>query len=315
MAAIDRYNENLTNPQAPGNGCHSWIMSTANLGVIGSVDPQQIQTDIRRVIPTGTRAIRDKEINDAINKAMMDHSKGTFTPRPQPKPIINNGKDTRQQIINQSQTSDEADLYELSHIRLDYEPKDDAIHFLPVLFEPGDLLFIGDRLEAGIMGENIRVCSDWINFFKAGGTAGPFIIINSLSGQPAQKKDGTGDTYRGDGNVKTFKYCLVEFDDLSREDQIRFWTAAKLPIKALVDTGGKSIHAWIEVSKLAMVNSLDDWNVHIKRRLYEQILRPLGVDAACSNPARLSRMPGWLRDTGNYQRILWLSHEGESINV
>ena len=308
MAAIDRYNEHLTNPQAPGTGCHSWIMSTANLGILSHIDPQQIQADIRRVIPAGTRPVPDKEINDAIRKALHDHDRSDFKPQPKPKPAIKNGRDTRQQIINQSQISDEADLWELSHIRLDWKPKNDAIHFLPVLFEPGDLLFIGDRLEAGIIGKNIRVCSDWISFFKAGGTAGPFIIINSLSGQPAPKKSGDGDTYRGDSNVKSFKYCLVEFDNLSREDQIKFWSACKLPIRALIDSGNKSIHALIDVQKLANVQTLTDWSAHIKGRLYNQILVPMGVDAACSNPSRLSRLPGHYREEKkSFQKLLWLS--------
>ena len=105
---------------------------------------------------------------------------------------------------------------------------------------------------------------------------------------------------------------MVEFDDLSREDQIRFWSAVKLPIVALIDTGGKSIHAWVQVSKLATVNTLEQWQENIKIKLYDRILAPLGVDAACSNPSRLSRLPGHLRD-GNYQRLLWLSSEGRPV--
>ena len=100
----------------------------------------------------------------------------------------------------------------------------------------------------GVLGQNIRTASEWIAFFEAGGTAGPYIIVNPLSGEAAPKKDGDGDTYRGDGNVKTFRHCLVEFDNLTREDQIRFWSAAKLPVLALIDSGGKSIHAWLDVA-------------------------------------------------------------------
>jgi len=135
----------------------------------------------------------------------------------------------------------------------------------------------------------------------------PHIIIPPLNGLPGGKKAGEGTTYRGDGNVKTFKYCLAEFDTLSREDQIQFWTAVKLPIVCLIDSGGKSIHAWLKVSELAQVERLEQWATHIKRRLYDQGLIPLGVDSACSNPSRLSRLPGHLRDTGKNQRILWLA--------
>jgi hypothetical protein len=108
---------------------------------------------------------------------------------------------------------------------------------------------------------------------------------------------------------------MAEFDTLSREDQIRFWSAVKLPIVALIDSGRRSIHAWIDVQKLATVETSDQWETEIKGRLYDRLLTPLGVDGACSNPARLSRLPGHYREEKQaWQRLLWLSPEGRSIN-
>jgi hypothetical protein len=196
----------------------------------------------------------------------------------------------------------------LSPVRLDWLPADDTVNFLLAMFAADDLIFIGERLEPGIIGQNIRTVAVWINFFQSGGKSAPFIIINPLSGQLAPKKGGDGETFRGDGNIKSFLYCLVEFDNLSREDQIRFWTSPavkELPIVALVDSGGKSIHGWI---KILNINSINNWQQEIRQKLYEQGLIPLSVDSACSNPARLSRLPGHLRDTGKYQKILWLAN-------
>ena len=308
MAAIDRYNENLTNPQAPGTGCHSWIMSTVNLGILSQIDPQQIQTDIRRVIPAGTRPIRDKEINDAINKAMMDHSKGTFTPQPRPKPIINDAQTTLQKIIESATITTEADLWEDSPVRLFDEPAADAVLLLENRYDGNDFLWAADRHEPGTP-STIRSVCEWIMLITASKIKlPPFFIINPLSGLPAPKKSGDGITYRGDDNIKQFRYCLAEFDNLSREDQIKFWSACKLPIRALIDSGNKSIHALIDVQKLANVQTLTDWSAHIKGRLYSQILVPMGVDAACSNPSRLSRLPGHYREEKkSFQKLLWLS--------
>jgi hypothetical protein len=107
---------------------------------------------------------------------------------------------------------------------------------------------------------------------------------------------------------------MAEFDTLSREDQLRFWSVVSLPIIALVDTGGKSIHAWLDVSKIAKVTSSEKWTTEIKGRLYDRILKPLGVDGACSNPARLSRLPGHLREEKNeYQKLLYLDPGGNPI--
>lgn len=311
MGAVDRYNENLTNPQAPGTGCHSWIMSTANLGVIGSVDPGQIYADIRRTVPAGTRPIRDKEISDAINKAMTDHSKGTFTPRPRPKPLVNDGKAALNKIIEAAIIKTEADLWEDSPVRLLDEPAGDAVLLLKNLYDESDFIWMADRHEAGTP-STIRPVCEWISLIKAGGTmVPPFFIINPLTGMPAAKKSGDGITYRGDDNIKQFRYCMAEYDNLDREDQIKFWSACKLPIRALIDSGNKSIHAIIDIQKLANVQNLTDWSAHIKGRLYTQILVPMGVDAACSNPARLSRLPGHYREEKQaWQRLLWLSPRG-----
>lgn len=116
----DRYNQALKNLPAPGQGycCHTKILSVANLGVIANVDPQNIFEDIRRNIPEGTRRISDREIKDAINKALADHNAGTFTPKARPAPIVNDGKEVLQKIIEQSDISEDADLWELSPIRL-----------------------------------------------------------------------------------------------------------------------------------------------------------------------------------------------------
>lgn len=136
-----------------------------------------------------------------------------------------------------------------------------------------------------------------------------------MNGIPAPTKSGDGVSLRGDGNIKEYRYCLVEFDNLSREDQIKFFCAVKLPIVALIDSGGKSIHAWLEVSKLEKIRTAEDWQTQIKGRLYDRLLTPLGVDGACSNPARLSRLPGHYREEKQAcQRLLWLSPEGRPVS-
>ena len=190
----------------------------------------------------------------------------------------------------------------------------DTILFLETLFKHDDQIWIGDRYDEGIVGTTIRFRDQWISYFRNGGKIPPHIILNPLTGMSAPKKSGDGVTFRGDGNVATYRFCMAEFDRLNREDQIRFWSAIKLPIRALIDSGGKSIHAWIDVSKLSTVETPAQWQSEIKERLYDRILTPLEVDAACSNPARLSRLPGHYRSEKQaWQRLLWLSPEGRTV--
>lgn len=314
---ITRYNNNLPNAPAPGTGanCHGWIMSMANLGIMAGKDPQEIDADLRRAIPPGKRRLPNNEIPDAIHKAIQDHNGGTFTPRPRPEPVVKDGKAALQGIINSAKIKTEADLWESSPVRLWDEPQGDPVLLLETLYDPTDLIWIGERNQAGIIGKTIMAVRDWIAYIRCAGKTGPHIIPNPLTGTPAIKKTGDGETYRGDGNISSYRYCMAEFDSLSREDQIRFWSSVKLPIVALIDSGGKSIHAWLDVQKLAQVETSDQWATEIKGRLYDAILAPMGVDAACSNPARLSRLPGHYREEKQaWQRLLWLSPEGRSVS-
>jgi len=306
MAFIERYQEVLQQIPTPGKGCHTSLLSVANHGVIAGVPPDDIFDDIRRNIPRGNRKVSDREIKDAINKALADHDKGTFVPKPRPEPIARDGKTVFERLINKATISTEADLWEASPVRLSDHPTNDTILLLRSLYGPEDLIFIGDKYDHGILGETIRTREAWTNHIAAAGDLKPFIMVNPLDGIPRPKKSGDGETLRGDNNIASYKHCLLEFDNISIESQIKFWTIIKLPIVALIHTGNKSIHAWIDVQKLAPVNTFQDWQHIIKERLYDRLLAPLGIDKACANPARLSRLPGHFReDKGQYQRLLW----------
>jgi hypothetical protein len=313
--ALTHYNIALHNIPAPGAGCHPYLLTVANLGTFANLDPEQIYNDIRQAIPTGGRCVPDNEIFKTVQKARRDYKGGTFTPQPRPKTVIQNGKAALQKIIDQAQIEDPVDLWEASPLRLLDDPAADAILLLKTLFKTDDLIFIGDRHDRGIVGKTIRTTADWIDYYQGGGATAPFIIINPLSGESAPTKGGDKETLRGDLCIKDFRYCLIEFDNLNHEDQIKFWSAVKLPIVTLIDSGGKSIHGWIDVKQLSQVTTAGEWETEIKGRLYDRILRPLGVDTTCSNPARLSRLPGHWRDKGAkaIQRILWLSPEGRPV--
>jgi hypothetical protein len=314
--ALAKYHDKLQAHPAPGSGyCHSYQLGVANLGFIAGLSPETILEDLRRHIPPGSRPIYDRELKDTLRKAQIDFAGPKakdfhYTPKTPPK---FNGPAVRDKLLSNTQELTEADLYELSPVRMDWPQEEDTVRFLSFMYSPEDLIFIGD-IETGIPGKNIRTQKEWIRFYQDGGKAGPRICINPLTGEASPSKSGTL-TYRGDFCVKAFRYCLVEFDNLPLEDQVRFWCGIDLPVKALVSSGGKSIHAWLDVSKLTPgINSLALWDTHIKNRLYEKILIPLGVDRLCYNASRLSRLPGVMRpETNKFQSVLWLSKEGIKV--
>lgn len=312
MTRAEKYHEALAAWPDPGCGRHGHLQRVSNLGVLAGMDPERIREDILRTLPQGGRRIGIREIDVPIEKAVRDISSGNWTPMPRPEPVVRDGKKALENLIRQGKFSDEADLWDASPIGLRGEPADDTVLFLISRYRPDDLLFIGERYDEGVLGETIRTRDEWISFFRTGGKTAPLIICNPLTGDSAPTKgDPDKKTYRGDANIKNFSYCIIEFDNLPRENQIKFWSAARLPICALVDSGGKSIHAWLQ---LKGIDSADAWEREIKIELYDKTLIPMGVDAACSNPSRLSRLPGHFRlEKNNYQRLLWLSQEGRRV--
>lgn len=317
MGIADRYHDSLQRIPAPGTGCHPALLGVANLGIMAGQDPADIRDAIANAIPTGGRTVPQREIDDAIRRAQQDHqtldstTRRTFT-RPRVPPAID-GTAARERILSKGGDIEEVDLWDASPIRLMEEPTADPGLFLQTMFQPDDLLFIGGRNQAGAIGDTIRTAAAWGESFQNGEPVPPQILCNPLSAQPAATKDGKT-TLRGDASVGAFRHCIVEFDNISMEDQLNFWAAIPLPVKALIDSGNKSIHAWVDVSGWRVTDPAS-WQKIIRRRLYDRSLTPMGADPACANPARLARMPGRHRTTtGRWQRIIWLSAKGQKIN-
>lgn len=196
----------------------------------------------------------------------------------------------------------EAELWELSPVRLDWEPgAADAITILRTLYHPEDKLFIGE-----CEGVCVATVADWITRINAHGALWPHIIPNPLTGLEGTTKAGKP-SWRADSCVQDFRYAVVEFDTLPRPEQIAFWyaviTGKLLNVATLIDSGGKSIHGWCRVN----CTDATAWERDVEQDLFVKWLVPLGVDPQCRNEARLSRLPGHLRaDKEKIQRLLYL---------
>jgi len=190
---LTSYMKRLSSIPAPGEGCHHALLGVANLGIMAGLTPQKIFADLRQYIPHGSRRIPDREINDAISRAVLDHGGDAlqkYRILPKLEPVTHDGPRVLRNIIRQANTGDESDILDASPIRIDWPQEEDAANFLSYLFDPNALIFIGDSVEPGILGRNIRTVADWIDYFKKGRKAGPFIIINPLNGAPVKKKTG-----------------------------------------------------------------------------------------------------------------------------
>lgn len=128
--------------------------------------------------------------------------------------------------------------------------------------------------------------------------AGAWIRFNPLDG-----KDIKND------NVTDFRYALVESDSMDVAKQNAIMRELELPIAAMVYSGGKSVHAIVKIDA-------PDYAEYRKRVDYlYQICKKNGldIDQQNRNPARLSRMPGVMRN-GHKQFLIDINIGKENWN-
>lgn len=301
MNRLTRFDQALTTlPTSGGGGCHAALLGRANLGLAAGLTPDQVFQHLRASV-RGSRHVPDREIMAAVRRAEADAPTFTGTrPRWTPKPTrpAFDGPAARARIIERGASVTEAELWEASPIRVDWPPEQDAAHLLMALYAPQDVLFIGERADTGP--RHVHTVAGWLRD-PAGLAQHPHIIPNPLTGQTGQTKDGKP-SLRADACVQLHRYAVVEFDSLPREEQIAFFAGVDLPLAALIDSGGKSVHGWLRVD----MPDAATWDAQV-RPLYRTRLVPMGVDGACANPARLSRLPGHhRREKDRWQRILFL---------
>jgi hypothetical protein len=98
-----------------------------------------------------------------------------------------------------------------------------------------------------------------------------------------------------DNDVSAYRHVLVEMDERPKAEQEKALRDTGMPISALIDSGGKSIHAWVRVD----APDRKEWEA---RRDLIYTLIP-GIDPKNKNPARFSRLPGAFRN-GCPQRLI-----------
>lgn len=229
-----------------------------------------------------------------------------------------------------------ADVWEASPVRIEARSEQfpfsgDMLPILEHLYRPDDVLFIGSRYDSGA--DHVKPAADWLAFFRRAlawiekqpfpqrqghlarlGDKYPHIIPNTLTGRAEATRSGDRQTMRGDACIKSFRYIVAEFDALPMEKQgavLRgLCNLGLCKIAALIHSGGKSCHAWITCDG---IDNADDWARIVKEKVFP-VLTALGVDRACSNPARLSRLPGVFRgDKANWQKLLYLAPGGGEL--
>ena len=295
-----------------GSGVHSHLMAVANLAAIAGIPAAEAEARIIQTMPRPPSP--SSEVASAIRKAYAEHKPGEqYQPRqiagPKPKALPM----TREQFIRKGDGATEADWWEASPIRIDWEPgPKDALVLLDALFAPDDAIFCGGKYDTGL--RFVRPVREWREIIERGNDCPPHIVPNLFCGRVvANPKEPGKFSARCDEAVSGFRLATAEFDkEMTKPEQLAFWWGfTTAPIAALIDSGGKSIHAWLKVG----CSSRDEWTAEIRNKLFARILIPLGMDNTCANESRLSRLPGHFRREKNaWQRLLYLNPEGTPRN-
>jgi hypothetical protein len=310
-AFYQKYSDALRGIPAPGigSGCHTKLLSVANYGVLAGFDDDQICRDIRMSIPNGRRKVPDSEIRCAVARARKDIRTTAVYASAVKTPVRYYTPKASDRTIDQLQSLEfltapftgtaEADIIKLSPVKLDgIESKDHARLLLEKLYHPDEYLFIGDRYS-----KKVKTVAEWLEDIFL--LSNPHIIPNALSGHLGIRKDGK-ESYRSDTCVKSYRFAILESDTMAIDWQYAmamFLLKNGFPISAVIDSGNKSLHCWLEVD----CKDVTEWEDIVERKLFS-MLPALGFDPSCRNEARLSRLPGHLRiDKDRHQRLIYLN--------
>lgn len=307
--------EKMLNPAKPG-GRHNQMIAIA-LGLLGNgLHPEAVFVQLRNMFPdTGPDAVPDDEIEGIVNGAKnYDLQPSTPGYRRTERAVAKSAPS--QPTIPPSQAveaflkgyrTSEEEIISRSPVAIPAESWQEASVFIEHLFRSDELVnLVSERFVRpdGTLSPvgygTSRTAAKWLDLLAdkqavPQSEAGCWIRLNPTDGKGIH-----------DARITAFRHTLVEFDEIPVELQLAFFAKARLPITALVKSGGKSVHAWVHVD----APDLAAYRAEVKA-LYAA-LECFGIDPANKNPGRLARMPGARRQdsgarNGGLQRLLYLN--------
>lgn len=180
-----------------------------------------------------------------------------------------------------------------------WHPAQELIRYLETLFEAGEnVAYVTKSWEkdgrylpssgnwdrtAGQLIQELSRCNDDIGAVLGDyqEEAGAWIRFNPFDGKGCKNE-----------NVTDFRYALVESDDMELEMQNAMIRELELPVAALVYSGGKSLHAIVRIDAA----DCKEYRQRVEYLYNACKKNGLKVDTQNKNPARLSRMPGVIRN-------------------
>lgn len=200
--------------------------------------------------------------------------------------LVNNSRKLLRKV--KKQKWEPADMWEASPYRLLDDPSHDWRRMLG-LFDVKDTIWIGSITDSGAPEHkyNFRSVSQWEKELECPGqfTCPAVFKHDSFS--------------RSKANVLSRPYLVVESDTLTKAEigAVFKFLNKYLPLFAVVDTGGKSLHGWFKFPEKRHVSML------------KQVMGELGCDTKMFTESQPCRMPSAKRGDG-YQSLLFYAPHG-----
>ena len=254
----------------PQGQTHRWFSQVA-AGLVGVFTAQQCFRFLRRCCDelVTHRSVPDREIQAAIEFAYS----GTGSPLNFGRKALSWPEPSAALIAKTLATTPPA----FADAGTDGPGADQV---LAALFEPGELVCTGRNTERAMVRpiEDTVADADWLQF----------IVVNPMRDREAPNYQGKL-AARCQNNTGLRRHLVAEFDNpaLSKEQQARLSTklGQLAPLVLVVDSGGKSLHAWFRVDHLSRQDQVRFFCVACL----------LGADATRWDVCGWLRMPGGLR--------------------
>ncbi len=188
---------------------------------------------------------------------------------------------------------------------------------LAAMFDRPDLraLHVGIMPHSGAWvpraGHDFMSVADWLSDGVRLAAAGELVKLNPFTGASEDREDGK-QHLATNATVAAFPNALMEFDEMQLSDQCAFWYGAitlyRLPVAALVYSGGKSIHGVVRVDCASRTEF--DKAADLARRTFATSPNPsMRLDVqSLALPIAGARLAGCVRaDTHRAQRLLYLA--------
>ena len=276
---------------AAGEGCHRWLMSAVNALIRNEIEEDEILDLITEWM---SRPPQPNEIENTIRRATQGAApSGEYIPKFLPDPT------GVKRLTAKGPTSFE-EIKALSPIDPDWVSTTGALRALYGANEK-TIIFTNERSQGQLVWSHATP-QEYLDNMLQHNQNGAWFLMNPVTGL-YQKNERLGKaSRRSEENTTSFKYLLVESDNIEINLWLTILKQLPLRISCITLSGNSSAHALIQVG----ATNKEEWT-RTARDIAAMVV-PLGACPGSLTAVRLTRLPKVTRkDNRKEQSLIYLN--------